>query len=73
MILRRRGRTAPEPAPVPRAPARTEMYQGTTLTPDEGAALRVDSAADVDPNVKARGLSGIPRGDAGGYGGAGTK
>ena len=74
MILRRRssagtGAVATTPARAPRV----EYYEGVTITPEEGAGLRVDSAADIDPNVKARGLEGIPRGDAGGFGGAGTK
>jgi len=73
MILRRRGRAEADTAPAHRPAPRTEVYVGTTLTPDEGASLRVDSAADVNPNVKARGVAGMPRGDAGGYGGAGTK
>ncbi len=58
---------------VPARKPRVEHYEGVTITPEEGAALRVDSAADIDPNVKSRGLEGIPRGDAGGFGGAGTK
>ena len=77
MILRRRSRAAEAPAAAAStarggAP-RVEHYEGVTITPEEGAALRVDSAADIDPNVRARGLEGIPRGDAGGFGGAGTK
>ena len=77
MILRRRPRSTGSstgPASDARRPAaRTEHYEGVTITPDEGASLRVDSAADIDPNVRARGVEGVPRGDAGGYGGAGTK
>ena len=74
MILRRRSRAADAllVTTAPRAP-KVEHYEGVTITPEEGAALRVDSAADIDPNVKSRGLEGIPRGDAGGFGGAGTK
>lgn len=77
MNLRRRSRTtalaATQPTASRPAGARVEHYEGVTITPEEGAALRVDSAADIDPNVRIRGLSGIPRGDAGGFGGAGTK
>ena len=77
MKLRRRTRTAALAAAQPAVPRgagpRVEHYEGVTITPEEGAALRVDSAADIDPNVRIRGLSGIPRGDAGGFGGAGTK
>ncbi|HVE97756.1 MAG TPA: hypothetical protein VNA12_01085 [Mycobacteriales bacterium] len=77
MILRRRSRAAVPSStavsnPRGRGPA-VEHYEGVTILPEEGAKLRVDSAADIDPNVKARGLEGIPRGDAGGFGGAGTK
>lgn len=56
-------RTA-HPAPV--------IYTGTTIEPEEGAAERISSAADVDPNIKRYGELGRP-GGAGGYGGAGTK
>lgn len=52
------------PAPV--------IYTGTTIEPEEGAASRISSAADVDPNIKRYGPLGGP-GGAGGYGGAGTK
>lgn len=52
------------PAPV--------IYTGTTIEPEEGAASRISSAADVDPNIKRYGVLGGP-GGAGGYGGAGTK
>jgi len=75
MILRRRSRetAGTTPAPVTRPGPRVEHYEGVTITPEEGNGLRIDSAADLDPNVRARGLEGIPRGDAGGFGGAGTK
>lgn len=74
MLLRRRSRVPSDPAPAagPRAP-RVEVYEGVTITPEEGKALRVDSAADVDPNVRRFGLDGVFQGGAGGYGGAGTK
>ena len=49
-----------------------EMYTGTTIEPEEGAASRIDSAGDVDVNIKRWGEVGNP-GGAGGYGGAGTK
>lgn len=52
------------PAPV--------VYTGTTIEPEEGAAARINSAADVDPNIARWGQVGHP-GGAGGYGGAGTK
>ena len=48
------------------------MYTGTTIEPEEGAASRISSAADVDVNMKRHGELGKP-GGAGGYGGAGTK
>ena len=73
MILKRRSRAEAEPVTTSRTAPRVEIYEGTTITPEAGASLRVDSAADIDPNVRARGLEGIPRGDAGGFGGAGTK
>lgn len=53
------------------APA-PEMFTGTVIEPEEGAASRISSAADVDPNIKRHGVLGGP-GGAGGYGGAGTK
>lgn len=69
----KRKRAVPEPDPAPPARREPPVYvQGFTLMPDEGAALRIDSAADVDPNIKKWGGAGIPRGGAGGYGGAGT-
>jgi hypothetical protein len=49
-----------------------EMYVGTTIEPEEGAAERVSSAADVDVNIKRYGILAGP-GGAGGFGGAGTK
>jgi hypothetical protein len=48
------------------------MFSGSTIEPEEGAAARISSAADVDPNFKRYGVLGGP-GGAGGYGGAGTK
>lgn len=65
--------TAPTAAPPEPETSAVEYYSGTVSTPDEGAAHRIDSAADVDPNIRAYGDAGIPRGGAGGYGGAGTK
>jgi hypothetical protein len=59
--------SAPAPKPV------VERYEGTTIEPANTAALRISSAADVDPNVKKYGDDGIFKGGAGGYGGAGTK
>lgn len=60
---------------VPPPPAKpvVERYEGTTTEPAATAALRISSAADVDPNVKKYGEDGIFKGGAGGYGGAGTK
>jgi hypothetical protein len=52
--------------------AAPEMFTGTVIEPEEGAASRIDSAGDVDPNIKRYGQVGNP-GGAGGYGGAGTK
>lgn len=52
--------------------AEPEMFVGTTIEPDEGAAGRINDAGDVDPNFKRYGVLGGP-GGAGGYGGAGTK
>jgi hypothetical protein len=48
------------------------MFTGSTIEPEEGAASRISSAGDVDPNFKRYGVLGGP-GGAGGYGGAGTK
>lgn len=50
-----------------------EYHTGSVIHPEEGAAFRIDSAADIDPNIRTYGRDGIPRGGAGGYGGAGTK
>ncbi|HWL34649.1 MAG TPA: hypothetical protein VNQ77_00510 [Frankiaceae bacterium] len=49
-----------------------QMFTGTTIEPEEGAASRISNAGDVDPNMKRHGVLGRP-GGAGGYGGAGTK
>lgn len=65
--------STPAPPPEPVAAPGPEYYTGQTITPDEGAAQRIDSAADIDPNVKAYGLAGVFQGGGGGYGGAGTK
>ena len=63
------------PTAPPTTPAKptVEHYVGTTTEPAATAALRISSAADVDPNVKKFGEDGIFKGGAGGYGGAGTK
>ncbi len=58
----REAHAAPEP----------QVFTGTTILPEEGAASRIDSAGDVDPNIKRYGQGGNP-GGAGGFGGAGTK
>jgi hypothetical protein len=49
-----------------------QVFTGSTILPEEGAASRISSAADVDVNIKRHGALGRP-GGAGGYGGAGTK
>lgn len=49
-----------------------QIFTGSTIEPEEGAASRISNAGDVDPNMKRHGVSGRP-GGAGGYGGAGTK
>jgi hypothetical protein len=73
LLPRRPRHDAPEPvsaeAQVDPAP---EVFTGTTIEPEEGAAARISSAADVDPNFKRYGSVGGP-GGAGGFGGAGTK
>ena len=70
----RAGTSAEAPAkPVVPAKPIVERYVGTTTEPAATAALRINSAADVDPNVKKYGEDGIFKGGAGGYGGAGTK
>lgn len=76
--LRPRGRGRPtqqrqaEPPQEGTAHGAPEVFTGTTIEPEEGAASRISSAADVDPNIKRHGVLGGP-GGAGGYGGAGTK
>lgn len=70
VTTRSSGRAAPAE---PLALAGPEYYTGQTIMPEEGAGQRIDSAADVDPNVKAYGLAGVFQGGGGGYGGAGTK
>jgi len=49
------------------------MYTGTVTEFEATAKLRINSAEDVDPNVKRFGLDGVFKGGGGGYGGAGTK
>jgi hypothetical protein len=73
-LLPRRARPdAPEPDDTEaRVHAAPEMFTGTTIEPEEGAAARISSAGDVDPNFKRVGVVGGP-GGAGGFGGAGTK
>jgi hypothetical protein len=76
MFRRKNRATSPagtDRATAPTAPAGPAYHSGTLLHPDEGAAHRVDSAADIDPNVRQYGEDGVFRGGAGGYGGAGTK
>lgn len=74
--LRPRGRSTqladPEPPQEGAVVPAPEMYTGTTILPEEGAASRINDAGDVDPNMKRYGVLGGP-GGAGGYGGAGTK
>ena len=67
----RRRKRAEEPVARVEPPP-PEMFTGTTIEPEEGAAGRISSAVDVDPNFKRFGVLGGP-GGAGGYGGAGTK
>lgn len=78
-LLRRRSgrptqqRQADPPQERPATPApEPQVFTGTTILPEEGAAARIDNAGDVDPNIKRWGELGNP-GGAGGYGGAGTK
>lgn len=73
--LRPRGSKKGEPGSPPQegtVPAEPQMFTGTTIEPEEGAASRISNAGDVDPNMKRHGVLGRP-GGAGGYGGAGTK
>jgi hypothetical protein len=73
MAFRRRRRDEPRPAAAPEPVSAPAVYTGTTIEPDEGAAERINSAADVDPNIKRYGVVVGGPGGAGGYGGAGTK
>ena len=70
-----RGSADPGAAAPPSAQARSgpEMYTGTVTEFEATAKLRINSAEDVDPNVKRFGLDGVFKGGGGGYGGAGTK
>lgn len=54
-------------------PTGPEVYTGTVVEPESTAAFRINSAADIDPNVKKYGEAGVFKGGGGGYGGAGTK
>lgn len=70
-----RRKTAGTVAPVATAdpPPGPEVFTGTLIEPEATAALRISSAADIDPNVKRYGDAGVFKGGGGGYGGAGTK
>ena len=70
--LRPRAKPAADAAVEDVAPPAPQMYVGTTIEPEEGAAGRINDAGDVDPNFKRYGVLGGP-GGAGGFGGAGTK
>jgi hypothetical protein len=63
------------PAGVPANPdaGKVERYSGTVIEPAATAAHRINSAADVDANVKKYGDDGVFKGGGGGFGGAGTK
>ena len=54
-------------------PTGPEVYTGTVTEPEATKAMRINSAADIDPNIKKYGDAGVFRGGGGGYGGAGTK
>jgi hypothetical protein len=70
--FRRKTAATEEPAPAARRKG-PEVYTGTVTEPEATAAMRISSAADVDPNVKKYGDAGVFKGGGGGYGGAGTK
>ncbi len=72
-MLKRRKRRPPDADDAVDQPARREpaYHQGQTILPE--TSHRVSSAADVDANVRRYGSAGVPRGGAGGYGGAGTR
>jgi hypothetical protein len=69
------GRSGPAESagPASPAPAAVERYSGTVIEPAATAAHRINSAADVDANVKKYGDEGVFKGGGGGFGGAGTK
>ena len=71
-MFKRKRRVEAEVEAAPPPPPPPAYDHGVTLLPEEGAAMRITSAADIDPNIKKQGLAGVPRGGAGGYGGAGT-
>lgn len=78
MALRLPGRGRPtqrrlaEPPQEGKVVPAPEVFTGTVIEPEEGAASRINDASDVDPNIKRHGMLAGP-GGAGGYGGAGTK
>ncbi|HZG95271.1 MAG TPA: hypothetical protein VEZ46_11220 [Mycobacteriales bacterium] len=74
--VRRSRESVTATAPAPPAPVKKvgpEMYTGTVTEFEATAAQRINSAEDVDPNVKRYGVDGVFKGGGGGFGGAGTK
>jgi hypothetical protein len=69
MLGRKKNRAEPVPAPPVQA-TKTIYVEAVTTLPEEGAKMRIDSAADVDPGMKKTGQ--VFNGGAGGYGGAAT-
>jgi hypothetical protein len=57
---------APPVAPKPPV----HYVEAVTILPEEGAKMRINSAADIDPTLKKTGS--VFTGGAGGYGGAAT-
>ena len=55
------------------AGATTDLATKPVVAPGTAPAPTELQYADIDPNIRAHGRDGIPRGGAGGYGGAGTK
>lgn len=72
-LFKRKRAGTDTPAPPADPPRGPEVFTGTVIEPEATAALRISSAADIDPNVKRYGDAGVFKGGGGGYGGAGTK
>jgi len=68
--VRRSRESVTATAPAPPAPVKKA---GTVTEFEATAAQRINSAEDVDPNVKRYGVDGVFKGGGGGFGGAGTK